>query len=89
MTEYKIALVGDGGVGKTSLVSRIKTNSWTSAYVATLGTTVSPYTRNNIQYNVWDTAGCVEIPYRVLQFSHRDSIANLVSTVVAICFPAL
>lgn len=39
--EYKIALLGDGGVGKTSLVKRYVYNKFDEKYHKTLGTTVS------------------------------------------------
>lgn len=57
MTEYKITLVGDGGVGKTSFVLRTLRNTWTPKYTPTLGTVVTPYNYNNNCYNIWDTAG--------------------------------
>jgi Ras-related protein Rab-8A len=39
--EYKVALLGDGGVGKTSLVKRYVYNKFDEKYHKTLGTTVS------------------------------------------------
>jgi len=58
---FKLVLVGDGGVGKTTFVKRHKTGEFEKKYVATLGVEVHPLvfstTRGMIRYNVWDTAG--------------------------------
>ncbi len=59
---YKIVLVGNGGVGKTTYVKRLLTNEpCESKYVATLGVEVHPLRmRTNygtIVFNCWDTAG--------------------------------
>ena len=59
--EFKLVLVGDGGVGKTTFVKRHLTGEFEKKYVATLGVEVHPlkfYTsRGPIILNVWDTAG--------------------------------
>ena len=59
--EFKLILVGDGGVGKTTFVKRHKTGEFEKKYVATLGVEVHPLTfhtnRGALKFNVWDTAG--------------------------------
>eukprot|EP00919_Chromeraceae_sp_WS-2016_P002866 GHVR01007075.1.p1 GENE.GHVR01007075.1~~GHVR01007075.1.p1 ORF type:complete len:234 (+),score=53.08 GHVR01007075.1:65-703(+) len=59
--EFKLVLVGDGGVGKTTLVKRHLTGEFEKKYIATLGVEVVPLvfytTHGNIKFNVWDTAG--------------------------------
>ena len=59
--EFKLILVGDGGVGKTTFVKRHISGEFEKRYVATRGVDVNPlnfYTnRGQIVYNVWDTAG--------------------------------
>eukprot|EP00744_Colponema_vietnamica_P023225 GILI01033547.1.p1 GENE.GILI01033547.1~~GILI01033547.1.p1 ORF type:complete len:218 (-),score=48.56 GILI01033547.1:69-722(-) len=59
--QFKLVLVGDGGVGKTTFVKRHKTGEFEKKYVATLGVEVSSLTfhtsRGPIVANVWDTAG--------------------------------
>lgn len=59
--EFKIVLVGDGGVGKTTLVKRHLTGEFTTKYVPTLGVEVSTLRFDTncgpIAFNVWDTAG--------------------------------
>ena len=58
---FKIALVGDGGVGKTALTRRLTTGEWRSFYVSTLGVekrTLTIYTnRGPIRFDLWDHAG--------------------------------
>ena len=58
---FKIVLVGNGGVGKTTFVKRHLTGEFEKKYVATLGVEVHPLKfRTNygtICFNVWDTAG--------------------------------
>jgi len=59
--EFKLILVGDGGVGKTTFVKRHLTGEFEKKYIATVGVEVHPlkfYTsRGPICFNVWDTAG--------------------------------
>lgn len=59
--EFKLVLVGDGGVGKTTFVKRHLTGEFEKKYVATLGVEVRPldFVTNfgKIRFNVWDTAG--------------------------------
>jgi GTP-binding nuclear protein Ran len=59
--EFKLILVGDGGVGKTTFVKRHLTGEFEKKYVATLGVEVHPLTFTTnmgpLKFNVWDTAG--------------------------------
>ena len=59
--EFKLVLVGDGGVGKTTFVKRHLTGEFEKRYIATLGVEVHPMpfftNHGNIVFNVWDTAG--------------------------------
>ncbi|XP_021344952.1 GTP-binding nuclear protein Ran-like isoform X2 [Mizuhopecten yessoensis] len=58
---FKLIIVGDGGVGKTTFVKRHMTGEFEKKYNATVGAEVHPMkfntTRGEIQFNVWDTAG--------------------------------
>lgn len=60
-TTYKIIILGDGHVGKTSLIKRFINNEFTENTPMTLG--ISDYTKlvaledSNIVLNLWDTAG--------------------------------
>lgn len=59
--EFKLVLVGDGGVGKTTLVKRHLTGEFEKKYIPTLGVEVHPLIFNTncgkVIFNVWDTAG--------------------------------
>lgn len=59
--EFKLVLVGDGGVGKTTFVKRHKSGEFEKVYHATVGAEVHPMpfntSRGKIIFNVWDTAG--------------------------------
>lgn len=59
--KFKVVLVGDGGVGKTTFVDRHRTGNFTKEYIATMGVEVTPLvfytTKGPIQINVWDCAG--------------------------------
>ena len=59
--EFKLVLVGDGGVGKTTFVKRHLTGEFEKRYIATLGVEVHPMpfftTHGQVVFNVWDTAG--------------------------------
>lgn len=59
--EFKLVLVGDGGVGKTTFVKRHLTGEFEKRYIATLGVEVHPMpfftNHGQINFNVWDTAG--------------------------------
>lgn len=59
--EFKLVLVGDGGVGKTTLVKRHLTGEFEKKYIPTLGVEVHPLRFQTqfgpIVFNVWDTAG--------------------------------
>jgi GTP-binding nuclear protein Ran len=59
--KFKLVLVGDGGVGKTTFVRRHRTGEFERKYVATMGVEVLPLpfttTHGQIVFNCWDTAG--------------------------------
>ena len=59
--KFKLVLVGDGGVGKTTFVKRHETGEFEKKYVATVGAEVHPMEfhtdKGKIVFNVWDTAG--------------------------------
>ena len=61
LKEYKVVMIGNGGVGKTSIVKRLGSGDFESQYVPTLGVEVNPIRINTnygvIQFNVWDCAG--------------------------------
>lgn len=60
---YKLTVVGDAGVGKTSFVSRAIRNVFSDSTDATIGAAFSTYLHKDIKthecnrYQIWDTAG--------------------------------
>lgn len=59
--EFKLVLVGDGGVGKTTLTKRHLTGEFQTKYMPTLGVEVQSLRFNTSEgplvFNIWDTAG--------------------------------
>jgi len=59
--KFKLVLVGDGGVGKTTFVKRHRTGEFEKKYIATMGVEVNPlpfFTNlGPVIFNCWDTAG--------------------------------
>ncbi len=57
----KMVLLGDGGVGKTSLINRFVLNKFNEKYIATIGTRISKKSVNAGDYEVllmiWDILG--------------------------------
>jgi GTP-binding nuclear protein Ran len=79
--EFKLLLVGDGGVGKTTLVKRHRTGEFEKKYIATLGVEVHPmvfHTNHGpIRLNVWDTAG--QERFKAITSAHyRKSLGALI-----------
>lgn len=61
-TTYKVIVAGQGNVGKTTWVQKLRTKSFETKYVATLGVEASSFqiqTDRDIEFtiNMWDTAG--------------------------------
>lgn len=59
--DFKVIVVGDGGVGKTTFIKRHLTGEFEKKYNATIGVEVHPIrfftNRGVVCFNVWDTAG--------------------------------
>lgn len=57
----KILVIGDGGVGKTSLITRFTEDKFNTSYTATIGvdfkSKVLNYDGKNVKLQIWDTAG--------------------------------
>ena len=61
---YKICVLGDGGVGKTSMVLRYCENTFKENYIMTIGSNFSAktvelpdYPNYNVKLQIWDLAG--------------------------------
>ncbi|MFX0018334.1 MAG: Rab family GTPase [Promethearchaeota archaeon] len=70
--KFKIAIVGDPGVGKTSLILRYTNNAFRRSYIPTLGVAVSDsifkIKSSTIQLVLWDIAGQVKFETMRQQF---------------------
>ena len=57
----KVVLIGESGVGKTSIISRFINDSFSSVLMATTGasfaTKMLEINNKSIKYEIWDTAG--------------------------------
>jgi len=60
MLAYKIVMVGDFGVGKTSLVKRFVDNSFSEEYLSTIGVSISKKHLNESTLMLWDIEGHTE-----------------------------
>jgi small GTP-binding protein len=59
--EFKVVMVGAGGVGKTSLVNKLSTGAFAPQSTPTIGAAYIRYTiqlkTRSVTLNIWDTAG--------------------------------
>jgi len=60
MFSYKIVLIGNFGVGKTSLIRRFVENSFSEEYLSTIGVSISKKTIDNATIMIWDIEGHTE-----------------------------
>jgi len=58
---FKLLLIGDSGVGKSSLLLRFSDDTWTDKYISTIGVDFKIKTINLdhklVKLQIWDTAG--------------------------------
>ena len=82
--QCKVVLIGESGVGKTSIISRYTSNTFSSALAATPGASFTTKTiyiqefKQSIKFEIWDTAG--QEKYRALAkvFYKNASVCILV-----------
>jgi small GTP-binding protein len=85
---FKITVIGDGAVGKTSLIKKYTQGSFQKDYIKTLGAQFSKYDEeiegNNCKLFFWDIAGQREFDFMrptfykgskaaIIVFSHTDA----------------
>ena len=60
ITRHKIIFVGDAGVGKTTIISRIMDNPYNEVYEPSIGVDFMSknikYKDQNVKLQIWDTA---------------------------------
>lgn len=75
-TNLKVVLLGDSGVGKTSIVTRFIANSFNPGSEATLGASFMgkalQFNDKILKFNIWDTAG-QEKYHSVAKMYYRDA----------------
>lgn len=58
---YKILIIGDSGVGKTSILNRFSTDTFNESFISTIGVDFKikkvNVNGNDVKLQVWDTAG--------------------------------
>ena len=62
-SNFKIVVLGDGGVGKTAIIQHLLGKQFTSSYLLTIGADIStyrlPYEGKTLSLQLWDLAGQV------------------------------
>lgn len=58
---FRIELVGDSGVGKSSTLLRFADGTFTNSFISTLGVDFKIKKIDNIKLQLWDSAGGVEV----------------------------
>lgn len=78
---FKIAVIGDGGVGKTSLIRRFTKGGFNEEYIKTIGAQFSKYEQDiegdDCELNFWDIAGQDEFHFLRPSF-YKDSQAAII-----------
>ncbi len=79
---YKITVIGDGRVGKTSLISKYTLGAFDTDYVETIGLQFSKYDKeidgDNIRLLFWDIAGQDSFDFLRPSF-YRESDAAIIA----------
>jgi small GTP-binding protein len=69
---FKVSVIGEYAVGKTSLIKRYMTNTFDEGYKATLGAAISTFDTtvdgNEVSLQVWDLAG--QNPFRKVRHQY-------------------
>ncbi len=79
--KFKITVIGDGQVGKTSLIKKFTKGLFNKDYIKTVGAQFSIYDkaidRDNIRLIFWDIAGQDDFNF-LRPYFYRDSIAAII-----------
>ena len=82
VTRHKIIFVGDAGVGKTTIISRIMDNPYNEVYEPSIGVDFMSksikYRGQNIKLQIWDTAGQEKYKGLIPSYVRNSSIVFLV-----------
>jgi Ras-related protein Rab-6A len=82
VTRHKIIFVGDAGVGKTTIISRIMGNPYNEIYEPSIGvdfmSKTIKYHGQNIKLQMWDTAGQEKYKGLIPSYVRNSSVVFLV-----------
>ena len=82
VTRHKIIFIGDAGVGKTTIISRIMDNPFNEVYEPSIGvdfmSKIIKYRGQNIKLQIWDTAGQEKYKGLIPSYIRNSSIVFLV-----------
>ena len=82
---FKVILVGESGVGKTSLANQMVNRQFTANLQPTIGTgifkTIVSVGNTNVRLNIWDTAGHERFKSIIPMYCKDTSICVLVASI--------
>ena len=82
ITRHKIIFVGDAGVGKTTIISRIMDNPYNEVYEPSIGVDFMSknikFRDQNVKLQMWDTAGQEKYKGLIPSYVRNSSIVFLV-----------
>ena len=82
VTRHKIIFVGDAGVGKTTIISRIMDNPFSESYEPSIGVDFMSknikYHGKNIKLHIWDKAGQEKYKGLIPSYVRNSSIVFIV-----------
>ena len=82
VTRHKIIFVGDAGVGKTTIISRVMDNPFNEVYEPSRGvdfmSKIIKYRGQNIKLQIWDTAGQEKYKGLIPSYVRNSSIVFLI-----------
>ena len=82
VTRHKIIFVGDAGVGKTTIISRIMDNPYNEVYEPSIGVDFMSknikFRGQNVKLQMWDTAGQEKYKGLIPSYVRNSSIVFLV-----------
>ena len=80
--KFKITVIGDGMVGKTSLIKKFTKSSFTQSYVKTIGAQFSAFNKeineDKIKLLFWDIAGQIDFNFLRPSFFNNSRAAIIV-----------
>ena len=74
----KVVLVGDSGVGKTSIAQRLVCEEYSDTHIPTVGTSFFELTVNDRPVSLWDTAGQERFASVTVSYLRNVSVALVV-----------